>query len=327
MHRSIRRLASLLLLGGVCALVGCRQDESSADRASAKPASAQSELRIASLSPALTRTAVSLGLSQRIVGRTRWCDGIPSTIAIIGDLQEFDAERLVRLAPTDLLVQPPAAGIDPGLRALAARHGWRVHAFPLDGLADIDGMLAALPSAMLDPTTADGAALRARAEAARAAIRTALDARPAAVAQAGPTAILFAIEPPLAFGRGSYLGDIFEALGGVNAVATAGYPAISLEDLYRLAPRTIVLVAGEGSMLKASALDHLELEAVKSGRVVLLVHDEAMRPGPGVPALARALIEALEALGAPDAPDAKEALDGLERERPVPRDDPLGDAR
>lgn len=270
------------------------------------PASAQSDLRIASLSPALTRTAVSLGLSEQIVGRTRWCDGVSTTVPIVGDLQEFDAERLVQLAPTDLLVQPPAAGIDPGLRTLASRHGWRVHAFPLDGLADIDRMLSALPGGLLDAQTDDGGALQDRAEAARAAIRASLASHVPALVQAGPTALLFSVDPPAAFGSGSYLGDIFEALGGENAITTAGYPALSMEDLVRAAPHTIVLVAGEGSMLQASALEHLELGAVKSGRVVLLIHGEAMRPGPGVPALARALIEAIETLEATDRPEASE---------------------
>ncbi|MFO0873299.1 MAG: hypothetical protein U0575_04935 [Phycisphaerales bacterium] len=106
-----------------------------------------SEWRIVSLSPAITRTLVGLGLGDRIVGRTPWCEWVPPDVPIVGSLQDYDAERIVRLHPTHVLVQPPAAGIDPGLAALVDANGWRIASFPLNGLDDIDAMLAALPAA------------------------------------------------------------------------------------------------------------------------------------------------------------------------------------
>jgi ABC-type hemin transport system substrate-binding protein len=86
--------------------------------------------RIVSLSPALSRTLVDLGLADHVVGRTAYCASLDPAIPIVGDLYELDYERLIRLEPTHVLLQPASAtGVDPQLRRLAEERGWTIGAW------------------------------------------------------------------------------------------------------------------------------------------------------------------------------------------------------
>jgi hypothetical protein len=63
---------------------------------------------------------------------------------------------------------------------------------------------------------------------------------------AGRLLVLYGVDPPAAFGPGTYVDDILHRLGATNALTRPGYPELSLEDLMVLAPDTI-LVLGDRS--------------------------------------------------------------------------------
>ncbi|MCA9290710.1 MAG: hypothetical protein KDA25_06255, partial [Phycisphaerales bacterium] len=65
-------------------------------------------VRVVSLSPAISSTLRDLGLDPLVVGRTPWCDALDPDVPVVGTLLDVDAERLARLRPTHILVQPPA---------------------------------------------------------------------------------------------------------------------------------------------------------------------------------------------------------------------------
>lgn len=258
------------------------------------------DLRIVSLSPALTETLVALGLGDVIVGRSTFCTDVPATIPVAGDLRDFDAERLVQLAPTDIVVQPPSAGIDPGLVELATRQRWRLHGHRLDTIDDIRHAATALGASLAPADAEDAARLAHRAAALVEAIDTGLQAvaaRPVP-ATVNPVLLLFATDPPMAFGRRTYLGEVLERIGGVNAVRNGDYPELSLEDVVGLQPATIVLVRADATQPSAPALASLSVPAIRDGRLLTLVEPRAMRPGPSVVVVA----EALRALLAGDGP-------------------------
>ncbi len=279
------------------------------------------DLRIASLSPAMTDAAIALGLGERIVGRTPWCPATVAEAPVVGTLVDFDAERLLRLRPTHLLVQPPRSGIEPGLDSVARSLGAVVIARHLDGVEDVRSLLAALPGLLgfMAPGAEGGATEtdgsdRARLAEASGSVLEEIDRSIAAARtrvaghDPGRVLLLFACDPVMAFGSGSYLGDLLLAIGGTNALALRGFPELSVEDVQRLAPDAIVLVRTAGAAGTAgAAIDaheetlrrfarRLDVPATRRGRLGVLVHPSAMLPGPAVGGLAAALAATLESL-------------------------------
>lgn len=204
--------------------------------------------RIASLSPAITECLVELGLSDRIVGRTPWCEGAAPEVPVVGTLLDVDAEALVRCAPTMVLVQPPAQGIDPALAALSSTHGWTMHSWRISGLDDARAAMAGLAAvaAEADAARADGIRARhadwcARLDAALAP----LPARPDGE-RVGPVLVMVGGLEGMSFGRGTYIDDALARMGVSNAMERPGYPALSAEDVVRIRPRTIIVIGGSG---------------------------------------------------------------------------------
>ena len=101
------------------------------------------ELRLVSMSPALSRTLVDFGLARRIVGRSPFCDFLDDAVPIVGDLRNINYERLIELAPTHVLVQ---AEPEEKLLALAAERGWRIGRWgTIDTIDDIERTVRELP--------------------------------------------------------------------------------------------------------------------------------------------------------------------------------------
>ena len=115
-------------------------------------------LRFASLSPAMTQMLVDLGLGDRIVGRTPFCDSVPESVPIVGSLLDVDYERLIEVAPTHIVVQPAASGTDPEVERLAQDHHWVLIEQGLDRLADVEApgqRIAELEHAVTDKAVMD----------------------------------------------------------------------------------------------------------------------------------------------------------------------------
>jgi ABC-type hemin transport system substrate-binding protein len=252
--------------------------------------------RIVSLSPAITECAVELGLGDLVVGRTPWCEGVARDVPVVGTLLDVDAEALVRSSPTMVLVQPPAQGVDPALATLAARHGWTVHAWRINGLDDARAAMAGLADAVADADPALASGVQERHDAWRAMIDEALVPLPAA-SSARDSAVLVisgGLEG-IAFGRGTYVDDALARIGVRNALDRPGYPALSVEDVVRIAPGTIVVIGGSGDR----AASHPAAEAVPS-RVIRVPADGLSVPGGRLPHGLKALRDALSSVEGQD---------------------------
>lgn len=256
-------------------------------------------LRIASLSPALTQATVDLGLGEAIVGRTPWCDAVDPEVPVIGDLLAVDYEALLRLAPSHLLIQPTASGIEPALTEAAAREGITLSIHPaLDDIADVRRCLRRL-AADLDFGDADRAeALADRAAAIEAEIDAALAAPP--VSLDGPVLLVHGVDPVGAFGRGTWLDDALRAIGATNAVEAAGWTTLSLEDVARLDPAAVVMIAAPGRAAAEGValfgpLAELPIRAVREDRLRVVDVPGALLPSTTIPAVVRALHAALAA--------------------------------
>ena len=245
------------------------------------------ELRLVSLSPAISRTLATLGLADRVVGRTPWCR-LPAAIPVVGDLYRIDYERLIRVRPTDVLLQTPASGLDPELRRLAKVHRWRLHAWPhLDRVTDVRRLIRELPEALFGGAPPTGVA--ARRDRLLQALDTTLKSGPCTT-DPGPVVLLTGTDPPLAFGRRTYLDDLLQAWGLRNAVQQDGWVTLSLERLARLRPATVVWLSDRPAEppagLRAAAPEHLRV----------LEHPDVLLPAAGLPDVAQALARILSTL-------------------------------
>ncbi|HRP62771.1 MAG TPA: hypothetical protein PK400_05720 [Phycisphaerales bacterium] len=257
--------------------------------------------RIVSLSPAISRTLIDLGMEPYIVGRTPFCDSLDPSIPIVGDLLDLNVEQLIRVNPTHVYVQPPASGMDSRLGRLAEERLWTLGAWHLNDVVDIAHLIGDLPPRTFEEGTPELDASLARAQAILKRIEDVIVAPRDGVFD-GRTMLIVGLDPVTVFGSGTYLGEILGSVGGVNAVDMDGYPQLTLEDVTRLNPEAIILVrpgAVEGTLAMDAAgpLARLDVAALRDGRVALLTHKDAFLPSSALPEVAEALRAILRRFG------------------------------
>ncbi len=257
--------------------------------------------RIVSMAPALTETVFALGLGDRLVGVTRYCDFPAEALELprIGGYLDPDWEALVALEPDLVLlmqdhreIQPRLEGL--GLRTLLVEQG------------DVDGILASFEA------VADACGVPERGLALASRVRERLDAVAAATSGHARPSTLVVVERELAAGPvrsvwvagpGTFYDDLLGLAGAVNAwkgPAAALYPEVSREGLYALDPDVILDVVTElerrgldPALVPAGWRGVAELRAVREGHVHVLAADYMVIPGPriadAVEAVARAV--------------------------------------
>ncbi len=281
-----------------------------------QPESASSPVlpRIASLSPAISRTLVDIGLEDRLVGRSRFCRSVDPAIPVVGDLVTVDYETLIRLKPTHVLLQPPLAGLDPELKRLAAAQNWTLGVWPsLNGVRQIERLLSELPDTLYSTPSVESRETRRRVASTLQAMQKALTPADGRTFR-GRMLILSGLEPLMAFGRDTYMHDIVTRLGAANAVSARGWVQLSFEDVARMNPEAMVLVLdtpgddapSPGVLLQP--LQNLQVDAVRYRRLALLAHPDALLPSSGVVAVADAMRALLRQLArAPETAPASAA--------------------
>ena len=241
--------------------------------------------RIVSMSPALTDMVVELGGGRFIVGRSPFCRGVDADVPVVGDLLNVHWERLARVNPTHILVQSSAAMVNPALVALAQRRGWEVMAHPLVGTDDIRSTMRVLPD-QLDLPPIDSGVARNRADGFEQMIEQILAQGP--VLSDERVLIVSPMEPPLAWGTGTYLGQILEGFGATNALTIEGWSPIGFEDVVRCRTDRVLVVAAydpDPGHALFIALEHLPEQVA----VDTLVHPALNLPATNLPALMRTM--------------------------------------
>ena len=238
--------------------------------------------RIVSLAPNLTEILFALGLGDRIVGVTRYCDYPADARAIekIGGLLDPDVEKIRSLRP-DLVVAFRGNPWD----AVERLRGLRLRVFVLDigrTLDDVPRTIAALGRITLRDAAA--AALSATlGDKARAVART--------VAAAPGKPRVFVMLQGLGLstcGGASYLSDLLERAGGVNVAAgiRRDWLEYGRERLIQDDPDIILVLAPtEADFARSRAWLEAQpgirdLRAVRTGRVLRLDENAASRFGP-----------------------------------------------
>jgi iron complex transport system substrate-binding protein len=247
-------------------------------------ASAAAPQRIISLSPATTEVLFALGLTDRIVGVTSFCDhpAEAKKKAKVGGMSNPSLESIVALTP-DLVVlttdgNPQEA--EGRLRSMKLR----TYVWTARTLAELPRGIRELAKAL---DVAD------RGEALASDIERSLrkySVRAEAASQIAPrTKVLYIVwpEPLLVAGPGTAIHDAITLLGWENTAARArtSYPRYSIEEVIREAPDVLCIGAGSGMDMRTVSEGILNklvsTPAVKNGRVCY-VSDSLYRLGPRV---------------------------------------------
>ncbi len=246
--------------------------------------------RIVSLAPSVTESVFALGLGDRLVGVSVYCDYPPGVEKIdrVGTFLTPNIETILAKRP-DIVLGVPSPGNRGPVEELR-RLGVRV--------------------VVVDPTTVDqikqaqieiGTALGVEA-AARELVRG-IDARIERVStvlrDVPERKVLMVVgqTPLIAVGRGTYLDELIRMAHGINLGAVAGgsWPRLSIEFPIAAGPEVIIdTTRGNEEQIGAAASlefwkSFATIPAVKNGRVHGYKQYQLLRPGPR-------LAEALETI-------------------------------
>ena len=241
--------------------------------------------RLVSLAPSVTESLYALGLGDRLVGDTDYCDYPPQakTLEHVGGTQNPSLEKIVALKP-DLVL-----GTDEANRREAADQLEHL-GIPLYGVTahTVDGTIQSVEDLghVLEwdqPTEKIVASLRARV----AAVDRQVQGKPR-------LKVHFVVQyrPLIAAGRGTFISDVIRRAGGasVSDDMTTEWPHMGLEGVLGRAPDVILMPRTETFTPNLDDFKRLpgwrDLAAVKNGHIYF-VSESIMHPSPR-------LIDALE---------------------------------
>ena len=218
----------------------------------------QGEVRIVSLSPGITHTIIHAGFGELLVGRSPFCFQANQELPVVGDLRIIDYERLLRLAPTHVIVQATVSGVDEHMIALSKQNNFDLHVWPLDRVSDIKRVFGKI-------TEIFGGQKK---QLQIATVKNTTTPSPVLVITQGTEG-----SAGLSFGKETYIDDLLQAMGVRNVVHQSGWITLSLEDIGRLQPEAIYVVSD-------SKINDSSLKALRSVgyRVIPFVHEHVLGP-------------------------------------------------
>jgi iron complex transport system substrate-binding protein len=236
--------------------------------------------RIVSLSPNLTETIYALGLQDRLVGDTDYCD------------YPADAQKKHKVG----------GAINPSIEEIAALHPDLVLVTKLNRLDTVHALESlGIPSYATDPHTVEQilastekvADLLGAAEVG-AALTKELERRLSElqlrIAPLPPKRVLFVVwtEPLMSIGKDTFLADALRHAGAVSIVdSTQSWPQVNLEEVVKLQPDFLVFAESHSQtgMRELETLAELPgwriLDAVRNHRVAV-ISDAVNRPAPRI---------------------------------------------
>lgn len=244
--------------------------------------------RLISLSPSITGTLVFLGLEDRLVGITDWCempDTDPQPLRVGGHVDPV-IEAVYSLRPDLVIIEMANGGPADDLERL------RLNVLRIDHRT-LEGILSSvvtIADACGIRQHADSLLTRLRERQERASIHSSGSPPPGVLIFVGRNIATGHIQEMFAAGSESFLGQLVSEAGGRNLAPgnAIGYPVLSREAVLRLDPEVILDLAPEyaddpvGLSHLRSAWDELSrVNAVRTGRVYILTDQRMLVPDPG----------------------------------------------
>ncbi|WP_164981384.1 ABC transporter substrate-binding protein [Silvibacterium dinghuense] len=280
-----------------------------AGMATAQTPSQAKPQRIVSTSPSITETLFALGVGNRVVGVSQFCNYPPEVQKLprVGGYVHPNLEAIARLAPDLVVLERSSNELTGRLDTLHIAS----LVVPHDTLEDIYTETSLIGKAVGAPDRAAG--LIAQMKGQLGAIQSKAKATPS------PRVLVIVdrqqgtLNNIIAVGPNNYVNQILEIAGGANVLAQAGtpqYPRISLETVLRENPDVIIDLSGTQQTEEARRTSRLatlalwnqnrNLKAVQSGHVYAGTTDSLVVPGPRTPLAAQRLFDFVHGIGGSD---------------------------
>jgi iron complex transport system substrate-binding protein len=254
-------------------MVSCRPG------AFAQAGSAPYPQRIVSLAPSVTETIFALGVGDRLVGVTTYCDYPPEAqdISKIGGFMSPSLEAIVAQRP-DLVIGVSSA-TDPVKAREMERLGLKVTLISLASVSDILNSMKIIARLLEKPEAGERLVQKITLQFDEVKKRI-----PPARRRA--TLLVVGLRPLVAVGGKNFIDELITLAGGENIAGKAAQPWLNLPDEYVVAKAPQVIIeAGMGSERGSSDKhwgDLKSIPAVKEGRVYNYPSDKILRPGPRI---------------------------------------------
>jgi cobalamin transport system substrate-binding protein len=237
--------------------------------------------RIVSLAPSLTETLYALGVQDRLVGDTDFCDYPPDAQkkTKVGGAINPNLEEIAALHPDLVLLTKEINRLDT-LRALDTL-GIPAYATRAQNVDEILSTTQKLADLLGVPET--GKSLTADLQARLTALHSKLEALP-------PSRVLFVVwtRPLISVGKNTFIADALRRADATSIVdATQDWPQMNLEEVVRLQPDYLVFAAShaEAASRDFETLSSLPgwqvLDAVRNRRFAV-ISDAVNRPAPRI---------------------------------------------
>jgi iron complex transport system substrate-binding protein len=233
--------------------------------------------RIVSLAPSVTETLFALGIGDRVVAVSDYCDHPPEVKRLprVGSFNAPSVEAVLGARP-DLVIGNPSPGNHENVLTMR-RLGVRVEIVDPERLADLPVVTRRIAEVAGVPEAGERLVARMARE---------MDAVRAKVAGAPRprTLMLVGQEPLIAVGPDSFLGELLVEAGAVNAAPSReSWPRLGLEVVIAADPEAIIdcsMGTEAGTATLAFWTRFPSLTAVREKRVYPFRSFEALRPGP-----------------------------------------------
>jgi iron complex transport system substrate-binding protein len=265
--------------------------------------------RIVSTAPSITETLFALGVGDKVVGVSQFCNYPPEVQKLpkVGSYIKPDVEAIARLSPDLVILQQSQSAQTERLDALHIRFIVVPHATLDDIYSEIHliGAAVGVPersASLLTQMKNSLAAIESRAKSMPSPRVVVIVDR-----QQGTLNSLTAVGPD------NYVNEILEIAGGTNVLAKSGvpqYPKISLETVLRENPDVIIDLSGtqeteaarRASRTATLALwaQYHDLTAVRSGHIYAGTSNSLVVPGPRTPLAAQRLFDFVHGIGGSD---------------------------
>jgi iron complex transport system substrate-binding protein len=229
--------------------------------------------RIISLAPSNTEILFALGLGDKVVGVTDWCDYPPEALEKekVGGYVNPDIEKIVALNPDLILV---AYGTPIDVINTLAGLGLTVFGIKTTDLDDLLNDIRRVGE--LTDKEVEAQALTSEMASRIEAITDATSEL-----QQRPRVFYIVWHDPLwTAGSGTFIHELIEKAGGVNICQNiTGYATISIEEVVARDPE--IIIASEWSFEWAkNATELASTNASQTGRIYTCDDDLVQRPGP-----------------------------------------------
>lgn len=292
----LKRTFHILVCAVLFAMLSCGGPH---EQAGEKTASSSDEspypARIICMAPSITEIVFALGLGDRVIGVSDFCDYPPEAreLPTIGGVVNPNMEAIVALNP-DLVLALPNATHESLFRSLRTL-GMRVVTLRNDMLSDLFDTIGKIGEETSREREAAEMSERLRAK---------FSAVTEKVADQPRRRVMFivGVDPLFVAGRGTFIDELIDIAGGENIAGDSfsKYPQIGIEKVVSKAPEVILYTSLNFELTPEQEINakklwsaYQSLPAVENDRIVGLVADYVTLPGPrlaiGIEEMAKAI--------------------------------------